>query len=542
MSQIKCQNCYRPNRLGAKFCVSCGCTLPAQPQSLNQAVPLVSMGTGLLPTNAMINGRYLIMRKVGQGGMGAVYQIADTFQGNRVLALKEMSDAAIDPADKPYMVAQFEREALLLQRLNHPNLPYVTDKFSVSGRHYLVMEYVNGRTLQQMLDDTQCAFPEPQVTYWATQLCDVLSYLHRQTPKIIFRDLKPDNIMITVDNQVKLIDFGIVRFFNARKTKDTMPLGTEGYAAPEQHGSGQTDERSDVYSLGATLFHLLTAVEPRTHLFNLPPVRQLNPAVSSQMEQLVIKATKNPLHERFTSMQQVSTELSKLPPANYPQPAVIAPVIGSNPQNNPVASNTPVGQGKRPTQRLVQATIKLTAQWSNQQLITAGIALLSVILLGAWVIMPRIQGTWFYHNVPTIAILGPAIFAATRRKGAAGIGHGVTAILVGALTWYRVGVNGNYLSLLSGALISAAAIEAIFYFLPKVTGGAKQGSPDIWKREVLWFGVAAVIGHVLLIGLTFSFSVALNIFPLIFAFALGSAGWFVGDLIYSAWEEKQSHP
>ena len=296
MSQIKCQNCHRPNRLGAKFCVSCGCTLPYQPQSLNQATPLVGMGTGLLPTNAMVNGRYLILQKVGQGGMGAVYQVADAFQENRVLDLKEMSDAAVDPDDKPYMVAQFEREAQLLQRLNHSNLPYVTDKFSESGRHYLVMEFVNGRALQQMLDDTQRPFPEPQVTQWATQLCDVLGYLHRQTPKIIFRDLKPDNIMITVDNQVKLIDFGIVRFFDRTKTKDTVPLGKEGYAAPEQHGSGQTDERSDVYSLGATLFHLLTAVEPRTHLFNLPPVRQLNPTVSTQMEQLVVKATSNKLH------------------------------------------------------------------------------------------------------------------------------------------------------------------------------------------------------------------------------------------------------
>jgi serine/threonine protein kinase, bacterial len=540
MSQITCPRCSQMNRYGAKFCVGCGGPLPTYQPSWGNAP--TGLGTGMLPTNAMVNGRYLIVRKVGQGGMGAVYQVADTFQGNRVLALKEMSDAAVDPADKPYMVAQFEREAQLLQKLSHPNLPYVTDKFSESGRHYLVMEFVNGRTLQQMLDDTQCPFPEPQITNWAAQLCDVLGYLHRQTPKIIFRDLKPDNIMITVNNQVKLIDFGIVRFFTPGKTKDTMALGTKGYAAPEQYGRGQTDERSDIYSLGATLFHLLTAVEPSTYLYNLPPVRQFNPTVSPQMEQLVVKATSDKLHERFASMQQVSTELGKLQPVAPQIPAAPQWGAGSAQQNKLGAANAPVVPGRRPTQRLVQATIKLTAQWSNQQLITAGLALLFVILLGAWVITPRIQGTWFWHNVPTIAMLGPAIFAATRRRGAAGIGHGIAAALVGALTWYRAGVSGNYGGLLSGALISAIAIEAVLYFLPQITGGAKRDAPNVWKREALWLGTAAMIGHVLLIGFTFHFSVAFNIFPLVFAFCLGSVGWFIGDLIYSAWEEKQSHP
>jgi predicted Ser/Thr protein kinase len=539
MSQIVCSNCHTINRLGARFCGKCGSLLPSQAQPPVWGSQPRGLGTGMLPQNSMVNNRYIIIQKVGQGGMGAVYKVADTQNNHQVLALKEMSDLAVDPAEKPQMVAQFMQEAVLLQRLRHPNLPYVTDKFSVGDRHYLVMEFIDGRTLQQMLDTTQRPFSEPLVIQWTVQLCDVLGYLHSQTPKIIFRDLKPDNIMVTTDNQVKLIDFGIVRFFKPGKVKDTIALGTEGYAAPEQHGSGQTDERSDVYSLGATLFHLLTAVEPRTHLFNLPPVRRLNPAVSPQTEQLIARATATKSHERFNSMQEMRTSLPAQGQPSRPQSGSGGAARGALAGSWP-SQGSSVAPTARPTTRLVQATVKFTSQLSNAQLAGIGAALLAVILFSVWFITPRIQGTWFWYRVPTIALLGPAIFAATRRRGVAGVGHGVVAAVAGSLTWYRASLAGDYFGLFLGAILSGAAIESFVYFLPKITAGLKREDPETWKREAGWLGLAAVVGHILLLGLAFSFGAALHMFSLTAAFVLGCLGWFIGDLIYSAWMEKQN--
>lgn len=465
--------------------------------------------------------------------MGAVYQVADAQNGHQVLALKEMSDSAIEPAERPQMVAQFEQEARLLQQLNHPNLPYVTDKFSLGDRHYLVMEFINGRTLHEMLAETQRPFSEESVVPWANQLCDVLGYLHSQNPKIIFRDLKPDNIMITVDNQVKLIDFGIVRFFKPGKKKDTVAMGTKGYAAPEQFGSGQTEERSDIYSLGATLFHLLTAEDPESHFMKIPPVHQYNSTVSLPMNELVFQATRPTIQDRFPSMQQMRNALPVNAPYYQNPPASNAPIY---PNQQP---HTPPRATARPTARLVQATAKLTAEWSNQQLIMAGIVVLAVILGGVWLITPIIQGTWFWHYVPSITILAPAIFAATRRRGMAGIGQAVAATLAGSVTWYRAGINGNYGALFLGALVSAGGIEAVLYFLPKITAGMKRDDPGTWKREAAWLGLTAMVGYILLFGITFSLSAAFRFVSLLFAFLLGGVGWFVGDLIYTAWKTKQ---
>ena len=187
-------------------------------------------------------------------------------------------------------VAQFRREAQLLRRLRHPNLPPVSDEFAIGDRNYLVMEYVPGSTLQQMLDRGEGPFPESRVVAWANQLCDVLDYLHRQQPPIIFRDLKPANIMIDREGTVKLIDFGIARLFTPGKSRDTTTLGTPGYAAPEQYGKGQTDARSDLYALGATLPFLLTARDPADEPFKFPPARRLNPAVPAELEAVVARA------------------------------------------------------------------------------------------------------------------------------------------------------------------------------------------------------------------------------------------------------------
>jgi serine/threonine protein kinase len=545
MSQVICSRCQQMNRLGAKFCHGCGAQLPSQLQPVGWAntPPLSSISsgakTGMLPPNAIVNGRYLIIQKIGQGGMGAVYKVTDTQRGHHILALKEMSDSAItSQVEKQQMVAQFEQEARLLQNLQHHNLPYVADKFSVSDRHYLVMEFINGRTLQQMLDAGQGPFPEHLVAEWAAQLCDVLGYLHSQRPPIIFRDLKPDNIMLTASGQIKLIDFGIVRFFKPGQKKDTMALGTPGYFAPEQV-SGQTSEKSDVYSLGATLFHLLTDQDPSTYPpFSLPSVRQVNPSVSVAMEQLVLCATQSNPAQRLPNMATVRSRIPGGQRASGSAKPTKLSSTGSSLLPNPSGSGP--AKSARPTMRLVQATAKLTAQLTNQQLVMAGIALLTLILFSVWLITPHIQGTWFWHNVPTIAIIGPVAFAATRRAGVGGVAHAIVAFLAGSLTWYRADLSGDYMALFIAALISGGAIEAVLYFLPHVTAGMKQDDPETWKWEAGWLGLATVVGFVLLSGITFDFGIALRFFPLLSAVLIGGLGWFIGDSIFSAWTLKQT--
>ncbi|MCA9781905.1 MAG: serine/threonine protein kinase, partial [Candidatus Eremiobacteraeota bacterium] len=193
-------------------------------------------------------------------------------------------------------------EAQLLAQLDHANLPKVIDSFSERNRHYLVMEYVPGKTLEKRLAEAGGALPEREVYGYAVQLCDVLDYLHRQQPPIIFRDLKPANIMLKPDGRVKLIDFGIARHFKPGQSNDTQAMGTPGYAAPEQYGKGQSDARTDIYALGATLHHAITGRDPGQEPFNFPAVRALNRTASAPFEAAIMKAVKIDRGQRWTSI------------------------------------------------------------------------------------------------------------------------------------------------------------------------------------------------------------------------------------------------
>ena len=304
-----CGVCGHQQLATSSYCSQCGNLMPG-------------LGTGLLPRNRVLQNRYAIVDKLGQGGMGAVYKVADQRLGGKVLALKEMSDAAItDPQERVQAIAAFRQEAQLLARLNHPNIPKVTDFFTENYRHYIVMEFVPGETLEDRLARQQVPCSEQEVRQWVLQLCEVLSYLHSQSPPIIFRDLKPGNIMLMPEGQLKLIDFGIARFFKPGKPGDTRVLGTPGYSPPEQHGRGQTDVRSDIYSLGVVLHRLLTLYDPETTPFKLPRVRQLNPAVSPQLEQIIAKATQPDILQRYQSVGQMSQTLRLgIPPSPLPRP------------------------------------------------------------------------------------------------------------------------------------------------------------------------------------------------------------------------------
>ncbi|MBV9019963.1 MAG: serine/threonine protein kinase, partial [Ktedonobacteraceae bacterium] len=183
----------------------------------------------------MLHKRYLILRTLGQGGMGAVYQAKD-MKRQTICAIKEMSLSMVPPQERGQAVQNFKVEAKMLWGLNHANLPAFTGFFSESSRYFMVMEYIDGFTLEDLLERNGAPFPERRVLGWARQLCDVLEYLHSQNPPIIFRDMKPGNVMLTRDGRIKLIDFGIARFFRSTSPQDTQLLGTPGFAPPEQYG------------------------------------------------------------------------------------------------------------------------------------------------------------------------------------------------------------------------------------------------------------------------------------------------------------------
>jgi serine/threonine protein kinase len=237
--------------------------------------------TGPLEAGTVLQGRYKITRLLGGGGMGMVYLATDQRLANRPCAIKEMVDHFIDQAQRIEANEYFAREADTLAQLKHQAIPAITDRFELANRHYLVMEYVEGRNLEEELAVRGEPLPEGLVIDIARQLCDVLAYLHGLVPPIIYRDMKPSNVMLNSNGRVVLVDFGIARLFKAAR-KGTM-IGTLGFAPPEQY-QGLVDPRSDIYSLGATLHYVLTGRDPEKFPpFSFPPVRDLRPGVSSNL-------------------------------------------------------------------------------------------------------------------------------------------------------------------------------------------------------------------------------------------------------------------
>lgn len=234
-----------------------------------------------LAPGTVLQNRYEIERLLGGGGMGMVYLAHDQRLANRPCAVKEMVDHFIDPQQRIEANEYFAREADTLAQLKHSAIPAITDRFDDHNRHYLVMEYVEGRNLEEELAARGGPLPEGLVIDIARQLCDVLAYLHGCTPPIVYRDMKPSNVMLTPKGRVVLIDFGIARLFKSAR-KGTM-IGTLGFAPPEQY-QGAVDPRSDIYSLGATLHYVLTARDPEKFPpFSFPPVRDLRPETSTNL-------------------------------------------------------------------------------------------------------------------------------------------------------------------------------------------------------------------------------------------------------------------
>jgi serine/threonine protein kinase len=268
-----------------------------------------------LVTGTILDERYQIQDVIGVGGMGSVYRARDLHFPNviKLVAVKEMINQAPDPVVRETIVKNFEREANILVTLNHPAIPKIYDFFTSDEKSYLVLEFINGRDLEAVLKSSPDPIREDQVIMWAIEMCDVLEFLHTHKPEpIIFRDIKPSNIMINQQNHVILVDFGIAKIFKTGQ-KGTM-IGTEGYSPPEQY-RGEATLQTDIYAMGATMHHLLTHRDPRLEApfsFNDRPIHQINPAVSADLEKIVSTALQYNPADRFASATDMKMALYTL--------------------------------------------------------------------------------------------------------------------------------------------------------------------------------------------------------------------------------------
>ena len=263
--------------------------------------------------HTLFRNRYFIMSKVGAGGFGSVYKARDIQSGDRLVAIKEVTLLGLHPQAMIEATTAFQREVSVLSQLDHPNLPRLYEYIQTPGHWYLVMDFIAGETLEEYQSKTPNGrLLLSEALDIGMQLCLVLDYLHSQQPPIVFRDLKPANIMRTPTGQLYLIDFGIARYFKPGQAKDTVALGSHGYAAPEQYGKAQTTPRADIYSLGAVLHQLLTARDPSEAPFRFQPLRPKSHSEPGSLNTGMVDVLVNKLETLITSM--LAMDVNKRPP------------------------------------------------------------------------------------------------------------------------------------------------------------------------------------------------------------------------------------
>ncbi len=260
----------------------------------------------MLQIGSLVDGKYKILNEIGHGGMSVVY-MAINEKANKTWAVKEVRKNGV--LDYEAVRQGLIVETNMLKRLKHKNLPSIIDVIENEDAFLIVMDYIEGKSLADILAE-EGAQPQEFVIEWAKQLCDTLEYLHTRTPAIIYRDLKPANIMVKPDGNITLIDFGTAREYKEKNIADTTCLGTVGYAAPEQFGGmGQTDARTDIYCLGATLYHLITGNNPSDPPYEIRNIREINPALSSGLEKIITKCTQRNPDDRFQSCAELAYAL-----------------------------------------------------------------------------------------------------------------------------------------------------------------------------------------------------------------------------------------
>ncbi len=273
----------------------------------------------------VINDKYQIIRELGKGGMGCVYLVKD-IRLDKLWAMKVVfwnSELSKEKENQQLYFKQLEREAHTLKKLEHALLPMIVDMIHIENGIAIVMEFIEGITLERYIDDYGMV-SQKQAVLWGIQLADVLSYLHSRHPGIVYGDMKPSNIMVRHDGSIKVIDFGTVMEIREPYVNGAMRFGTYGYAAPELLEIGKSDiesditracnsldPRSDIYSLGATLYHMLTGVNPAKVPYGVRPIRELNSTLSEGLEKIIIKCTKKPLHERYQNCKECINDLKQ---------------------------------------------------------------------------------------------------------------------------------------------------------------------------------------------------------------------------------------
>lgn len=292
---IICNNCNISNKDEALYCNKCG----------------IRLSEITLTEGKILDKRYEILELIKTGGMGAVYKARDE-RLTQICAVKELLSSSID--DGEYAVKRFHEEAKILASLRHSNLPRVIDHFTENGKYYLVMDFIDGQDLETILKSNKDGLNEDKVIEYTKQLLDVLIYLHSQNPPVVYRDLKPSNIMVqTCDGRIILIDFGIARTVRPGSLTQKTGIGTEGYISPEQY-TGKPEPASDIYSLGATIHHLVTGQKPLIP-FNFRPVKELKPGITEEFHNIIMKSLQMKPEARFTAqeMKKAIYELKKLP-------------------------------------------------------------------------------------------------------------------------------------------------------------------------------------------------------------------------------------
>lgn len=564
-AHVFCSNCGVQNQKNATFCFSCGSQLarpdaadktfqgPANAagsgQQISSPIPQVSAphkpvtepplaqganptitspgdstgleisrATGFLSTNTILNQRYRILHSVGRGGMGAVYMGQDMQLGQRLVAIKEMSQGSLYPQEVQAGIESFKREAHLLAGLQHPNLPSIYDHFEQNQRWYLVMSFIQGETLQDYLKYIPGGkMPLEEVLKIGIELCTVLHYLHTYQPPIIFRDLKPSNIMRNKNGHIYLIDFGIARHFKPGQEKDTSSYASPGYAAPEQYGRAQTTPRSDIYSLGATLYHLLSGYAPSQSPFRLPPLQSLVPTLPPRLTSLITHMLDLEENRRPPDMMVIKQELEA------------------------IAGSPATPKGEKKTAKKPSSSKRVGA------IALAGLG--SVLLLvGLFLLIGRIGTVWYVYFVDTynysdydnnfygvnpglmigsiLLLLGfftlyipwaksLSLVAVTRitnwRKAIATIGVFLGCVLLvwGIWGWVPIALfigyfldryNNSYILALLGFALST--LSGIFIILTTTTGsfGLSQAKSG---KEIAWRIATVLAMFVLLFGTTF---------------------------------------
>jgi len=419
------------------------------------APSVFNTGTGQLLPSSLLKQRYRVLSPIGQGGMGAVYEAEDTQLGNRKVALKEMRQSGLSPQEIKDAADAFRQEALLLAGLQNPHLPNIYDHFSEFGRWYLVMSFIHGETLEAYLGKAGGGrLPLEEALQVGIQLCTVLGYLHTQQPPIIFRDLKPANIMHTADGHIYLIDFGIARLFKPGQARDTSTYGSMGYAAPEQYGKAQTTPQSDIFSLGVVLHQLLTGYHPSSSPFRFPAL-----AVTGQVFPVELVALVEQMHNlddtnRPVSILVVKQKLQRIAAGSAPAKATPLPPTIPSKVPQVVSLQTPQLM-KKPASVVA---VKPVGIWSIGRRQVAAMVI-GIVLTGIGDYLTDLP------NIPVVSVLAFLIplFFATKFGPWVGVATALIGIFIGdSIAFGFANVEPSwfyYMSLVPFGLLAGLALS-----------------------------------------------------------------------------------